>query len=192
MSLFVAPALAGRHRRASFRSFVCPFVRSSVRTFVRPSIRQHLTWVSCERNSSYSFAPIVLKLCMCFPHGMRMCMWIGHNCWINFCHFFDIVNLVIFHPDYIDRGSFVCPFVRSSVRTFVRPSIRQHLTWVSCERNSSYSFAPIVLKLCMCFPHGMRMCMWIGHNCWINFCHFFDIVNLVIFHPDYIDRGYIF
>ena len=97
---FVAPALAGRHRRASFR----PFVRSFVRPYVRPSIRQHLTWVSCERNSSYSFAPIVLKLCMCFPHGMRMCMWIGHNCWINFCHFFDIVNLVIFHPDYIDRG----------------------------------------------------------------------------------------
>ena len=29
-------------------------------------------------------------------------MWIGHNCWINFCHFFDIVNLVIFHPEYID------------------------------------------------------------------------------------------
>ena len=98
--LFVAPALAGRHRRASFR----PFVRPSVRTYVRPSVRQHLTWVSCERNSSYSFAPIVLKFCMCFPHGMRVCMWIGHNCWINFCHFFDIVNLVIFHPDYIDRG----------------------------------------------------------------------------------------
>ena len=33
--------------------------------------------------------------------------------------------------------------------------------------------------------------MWIGHNCWINFCHFFDIVNLVIFHPDYIDSGYL-
>ena len=32
--------------------------------------------------------------------------------------------------------------------------------------------------------------MWIGHNCWINVCHFFDIVNLVIFYPDYIDRGY--
>ena len=31
-------------------------------------------------------------------------MWIGHSCWINFCHFFDIVNLVIFHPDYIDSG----------------------------------------------------------------------------------------
>ena len=81
--------------------------------------------------------------------------------------------------------------VCSYVRPFVRPSIRQHLTWVSCERNSSYSFAPIVLKLCMCFPHGMMMCMWIGHSCWINFCHFFDIVNLVIFHTDYIDRGYL-
>ena len=53
------------------------------------------------------------------------------------------------------------------------------------------SFVPIVLKLCMCFPHGMRMCMWIGHNCWINFCYLFDIVNLVIFHPDYIDREYL-
>ena len=41
------------------------------------------------------------------------------------------------------------------------------------------------------FSHGMRMCMWIGHNCWINICHFFDIVNLVVFHPDYIDRGYL-
>ena len=96
MIILVAPALAGRHRRASFRTFV--------RSYIRPTIRQHLTWVSCERNSSYSFAPIVLKLCMCFSHGMKMCMWIGHNCWINFCHFFNIVNLVIFHPDYIDRG----------------------------------------------------------------------------------------
>ena len=96
LDIFVAPALAGRHRLASFHTFV--------RSYIRPSIRQHLTWVSCERNSFYSFAPIVLKLCMCFPHGMRMCMWIGHSCWINFCHFFDIVNLVIFHPDYIDRG----------------------------------------------------------------------------------------
>ena len=95
--VFVAPALAGRHR-------LQVSVRSSVRTYVRPSIYQHLTWVSCERNSSYSFAPIVLKLCMCFLHCMRICMWIGHNCWISFCHFFDIVNLVIFHPDHIDRG----------------------------------------------------------------------------------------
>ena len=34
-------------------------------------------------------------------------MWIRHSYWINFCHFFDFVNLVIFHPDYIDRVSLV-------------------------------------------------------------------------------------
>ena len=33
-----------------------------------------------------------------------ICMWIGHSGWINFCHFFGIVNIVIFHPEYIDSG----------------------------------------------------------------------------------------
>ena len=91
-------------------------------------------------------------------------MWTGYDCWINFCHFFHIVNLVIF--------------------TLIIKTVG-----ISCERNFSYSFVPILFKLCMCFPHGMRICMWIGHNCWINFCHFFGIVNLVIFHPEYIDSG---
>ena len=35
---------------------------------------------SCECSSSYSFVPIIMKLCMCFFHGMRMCMWFGYNC----------------------------------------------------------------------------------------------------------------
>ena len=149
-------SLAGRNRRASF----CPFIRSSVHTFVRPSIRQHLTWVSCERNRCLST-------------------------------FEDYQVSDVYSLAGRNRRASFCPFIRSSLHTFIRPSIRQHLTWVSCERNSSYSFAPIVLKLCMCFLHCMRICMWIGHNCWISFCHFFDIVNLVIFHPDYIDRGYL-
>ena len=71
---------------------------------VHPSFRQHVPWVSCERNSSYSFVPIILKLCMCFRHGMKMCMWFGCNCQIIFCHFLHIGNLVIFHPQYIDNG----------------------------------------------------------------------------------------
>ena len=29
-------------------------------------------------------------------------MWIDQSCWINFYYFFGIVNLVIFHPEYID------------------------------------------------------------------------------------------
>ena len=44
-------------------------------------------------------------------------------------------------------------------KMFERPSIclsvRQHLPWVSCERNSSYSFLLIFLKLCRCFLHGV-------------------------------------
>ena len=110
---------------------VHPFVRPSV----PPSVCQHLPWVSCERNSSYSFLPIFLKLCRCFLHGVRMCMWFGYNCWIIFYHFFHFVNLVIFLP-------------QSSM----------YRQWVPCERNSSYNFKPIFLKLCTCFLHGLKIC----------------------------------
>ena len=54
--------------------------------------------------------------------------------------------------------------VQVSVRSSVRPFVRQHLPWVSCELNSSYSFVPIFLKFCSCFLHGMRMCIWFGYN----------------------------
>ena len=63
------------------------------------------------------------------------------------------------------------------VQVSVRPSFRQHLPWVSCERNVSYSFVPIILKLCVCFRHGMKMCMRFGYNCQITFCYVFHIVN---------------
>ena len=49
----------------------------------------------------------------------------------------------------------------------------------------------IFLKLCRCFLHGVRMCMWFGYNCWIIFYHFFHFVNLVIFRPQCIDSGYL-
>ena len=144
-------------------------VQDAVRPSVRSSIRQHLPWVSYERNSSYSFVPIFLKLCMCFRHGMRMCTWFGYNCEVIFCHFFHFVNLVIFTSMY-----------------------RQ---WVPCERNSSYNFIPIFLKLCTCFLHGLSMCMWFGYNPCINFCHFFHFANFVISWPQIlwqcIDSGYL-
>ena len=103
-------------------------------------------------------------------------------------------------------SSYRCVLARSSGQMWNKPystcrfsggfcrtcsSIRQHLLWVSCERNSSYSFVPIFLKLCMCFCHGMRMCIWFGYNCEVIFCHFFHFVNLVIFWPQCIDSGYL-
>ena len=33
-------------------------------------------WVHCERNSSYNFIPIFLKLCTCFLNGLKKCMWL--------------------------------------------------------------------------------------------------------------------
>ena len=67
--------------------------------------------------------------------------------------------------------------------------------WVPCERNSSYNCIQMFLKLCTCFLHGMKMCMWFGYNPWINFCHFFHFVNFVIFWPQILwkctDNGYL-
>ena len=67
--------------------------------------------------------------------------------------------------------------------------------WVPCERNSSYNFIPIFLKLCTCFLHGLKMCMWFGCNPCIKFCHFFHFTNFVIFWPQILrkcrDSGYL-
>ena len=141
-------------------------------SLVRPSIhvRQHLPWISCERNSSYSFVPIFLKLYMCFRHGMRIGMWFGYNCEISFCHFFHFVNSSHF-------------------------STTMFRQWVPCERNSSYNFIPIFLKHCIWFFHGLKMCIWFRYNPCFNLCHFLLFVNWVIFWPQIlwkcIDSGYL-
>ena len=131
-------------------------------------------WVPCERNSSYNFIPIFLKLCACFFHGLKMCMLFGYNLCINFCYFFPLCEL--------------CHFLTSD-------SMKMFWQWVPSERNSSYNFIPIVLKLCTCFRHGLEICMWFGNNPWINFCHFFHFVNFVIFWPQILwksgDSGYL-
>ena len=44
-------------------------------------------------------------------------MWIRHNCWISFCHFFDIVNLVIFHPDFYNRAQLLLQFCTNCFET---------------------------------------------------------------------------
>ena len=95
---FVAPALA-------WVTYACKF--PSVRSYVRSSIRQHLPWAPCERSSSYSFVQGFFKLCMCFRHGMRICMWFGYNCEIIFYHFFHFVNLEFYLPQCIDSGYLV-------------------------------------------------------------------------------------
>ena len=83
--------------------------------FTWNAIKVYRQWVPCGHNSSYSFPPIVLKLCRCFLHEIKMCMWFWYNTlvicfslfllcglsfWYNtliiFFHFFCFVNLVSF------------------------------------------------------------------------------------------------
>ena len=106
----------------------------------------------------------ILKLCRCFLHGMKMCMCGCHDIilWLFFSHFCCFVNSLFFLHEMlskcIDSG--------------------EH-----CGCNFPYSFLLIILKLCRCFLHAMKMCMWF----WYNTCtliissYFFCFVNLVSF-----------
>ena len=97
--LFMPPPFEECGRALSV-AHVRPSVRPSVRPCVRPSVRPSFKWVLCERNSSYNFIPILLKLYRCFCQGLKMCMTFGYNPQINFCHFFHSLNLVIFGLSY--------------------------------------------------------------------------------------------
>ena len=117
-------------------------------------------WVLCERNSSYNFIPIFMKLCRCFCHGLEMCTWFGYNPWINFCHFFHFVNFVIFWP---------------------------LILWKSRDSGYLVSATPYTtscLSLCHfahLFFHGLKMCIWFEFNPAVNFCHFSILLPLSFF-----------
>ena len=117
-------------------------------------------WVPCERNSSYNFIPIFLKLCTYFLHVLKMCMWFGYNPCINFCYFFHFANFVIFWPQIlwkcIDSGYLVSATLYT----------------ISCL--SLCNFAHL-------FFHGLKMCMWFGFNPAVNFCHFSTLLTLSFF-----------
>ena len=157
-------------------------------------------------NYSYGFMPIFLKLDICFCHGLKMCMWFGYNPQTNFCHFFCILNLVIFQawilPKYIDSVYLVCgtpPTVFVMVWKWAcglelifviffphfelshfsgSNTTKVYRQWVPCVWNSSYSFLPIFLKFYRCFCHGLKMCMWFEYDLQINFYNFFHIWRL--------------
>ena len=64
---------------------------------------------------------------------------------IIFSHFFCFVNLVSFF------------FLAWN-------AIKVYRQWVSWGRNSFFSFPSIVLKLCSCFQHGMKLYMSFWYN----------------------------
>ena len=86
-----------------------------------------------------SFPWKVLKLCRCFLHGMKICMWFGYNPLISFSHHFCFENLV----------SFFCYEILSECID------SEYLVG-----STPHSFPTIIFKFCRCFLHGMKMCMW--------------------------------
>ena len=100
-------------------------------------------WVLCERKISYSFIPIFLKLSGCSLMIPRC----AHGLDIIIFFFFQLVNIVIFR--HLRRNE-----------------------WVLWEHNSSYSFILMLLKLCRCFAHGLKMCMWFGFYLHIDYFFF--------------------
>ena len=90
--------------------------------------------------------------------------------------------IVIMPPLFVECGrALSVAHVRASVRACVCASVRPSFKWVLCERNSSYNFIRILLKLYRCFCQGLKMCMTFGYNPQINFSQFFHSLNLVIF-----------
>ena len=71
-----------------FRSISCEIMdrfRSNCGSIllVRPFVN-NLQWVSCERNSCYSFWPIILKLHRCFSNVLKKYILFAHNSQIFF------------------------------------------------------------------------------------------------------------
>ena len=115
-------------------------VQVSVCPFVRPStFTQSVLWAQLLTILYQSFWNFA---------GVFIMVWgcacgFGYNCKIIFYHLFHFVNLVIFRPQCIDSGY----LVSATPHTILYRS----------------------LKLCTCFLHGQKMCMWFGCNPCINF-----------------------
>ena len=50
----------------------------------------------------------------------------------------------------------------SSPVSIARSFVRRRNECLLCERNISYSFILVFLKLCVCFVHGVKICTWFG------------------------------
>ena len=149
-------------------------------------------WVPCERNSSYNCIPIFLKLCTCFLHGLKTCMWFEYNLCINFCHFFHFANFVISWPQIlwkcIDSGYLASAtphtilyrsfwnFAHVFAMVFV--IFWPQILWTCIDSGYHVSATPYttsclsLLNFAHLFLHGLKMCMWFGFNPAVNFCHF--------------------
>ena len=93
-------------------------------------------WVPSGRNSSYSFPPLFWNSADAFCIGWRCACGLGIILWLFFLSFSALWTWYFFTWN----------------------AIKVYRQWVPCGRSSSYSFPLIILKVCRCFLHGMKMC----------------------------------
>ena len=128
-------------------------------------------------------ACVCVFVCVCVHACVCVCSQASHSRATLSC---DSSYFFFMSPPFVECGralsvAHVRPSMRASVCASFCASVRPSFKWVLCERNSSYNFIPILLKLYRCFCQGLKMCMTFGYNPQINFCHFFHSLNLVFF-----------
>ena len=103
-----------------------------------PSIYRQ--WVPLVSATSLTvFLPIVLKLCICFFFFFFFLFF------FTVCGYACGLGIIV--------RTFAVTFFPYCESFF---TLNIYVMGTSCERNSSYSFEPIVLKLCICFLHGIK------------------------------------
>ena len=89
-----------------------------------------------------STVPILSDFHWYFGHGLKICMCFGYNPQI-FILLFSQVEL-------------------SHISSIIYNKVTEQR--ITCERNSSCSFIPILSNFHWYFGHGLRLCMWFGYN----------------------------
>ena len=155
--------------------------------FTWNAIKVYRQWVPCGRNSSYSFPSVVLKLCRCFRHGMKMCMWFGYNTLIIFSHFFCYVDLVSFLT-WNAIEVYTCPWRRIKFSIDLLWNLHWSSVDLSDENVLGTLWAPFLLQFSTnCLETLQMFSTWnedmhmVWYNTLIIFSRFFCLVNLVSF-----------
>ena len=141
-------------------------------------------WVFCERNSSYNFIPIFLKLSTCFSLVWRCGLYIilvtlplcelrhfrtsdsmkVYTDFFKLCTCFSMVWRCTCGLDIILELMFVIFPLCEFCHFLTSDSMKMYRHWLPCECNSLYNFIPIFIQLCTPLFHSLKMCKWFGFN----------------------------
>ena len=100
----------------------------------------------------------LLKLCVCFLHDMRMCMWFAYNCCIIFCQFSPFIYRLCEHISY-NTIPILCPLLKLMLHLCPHPPPHSQqkkcffsyfITVILSSHSLACTFYEFV-KVCRCF-----------------------------------------